>query len=141
MFRERREGTIHPLQNNGIVVVRFVHPRRDRPHGHGLRGKRNKEIAGVGLPGTEPAVVMDRGNDHRHPIMDRPDEVIGGAGDNGEGSNPLIRSRPLPVLPNARQRKRFAALLPYGIGSLGLTPRIAFHSKKLSTGTRHLRRL
>ena len=54
--------------------------------------------------------------------MDRPHEIAGGAGYDREGSDTLIRVGTLPVLPYASQCKRFAALLPDGVGAFWLDP-------------------
>ena len=54
--------------------------------------------------------------------MNRPHEIVGGTGYDGKGPDPFIRFRWLPILPDARQCKRFAALLPDGIGAFWLDP-------------------
>jgi transposase len=39
------------LENLGIIVLSFIHPRRDRPHHHGLGWERYEHIARVGFNG------------------------------------------------------------------------------------------
>src|SRR5262245_21761737 len=52
--------------------------------------------------------------------MNGPDEFIGARGDDRERPNPLIGARPLPVLPNAGERKRLAAFHSNRVGLLRL---------------------
>src|SRR3712207_7027410 len=69
MIRRPPRSTLFPYttlfrSQARIVVPVRVHPRRDRPHGHGLGGIRLQEVARVLLVG-QPAGVVGGPEDER----------------------------------------------------------------------------
>jgi hypothetical protein len=70
--------------------------------------KRLQQIAQVRL-GAEPARVLRDRNDGRHAVVDRPDQFVGGHGDDAERPLPLAILI-APVLPDAGDAEHAAAL-------------------------------
>jgi hypothetical protein len=66
--------------------------------------KRPQQIARVGL-GAEPARVLRDRDDGRHAVVDRPDQFVGGDGDDAERPLP-IAILIAPVLPDTGFRRR-----------------------------------
>ena len=55
------------------------------------------------------------GEDERHAVVDLPDKVIRGHGDDGKGANPLTALRLTPVLPNSGNGERCPVLHGNGV--------------------------
>src|SRR5215472_10342507 len=58
--------------------------------------------------GIEPAPIISASEDERHAIVDFSHQLICIGGDDCERSDPLTRSRVLPILPNATNAERIA---------------------------------
>src|SRR5438046_149925 len=62
-------GSARSCQNDQtcVVILRRVHPRRDRPRCHRISWVWPQQLLSVGLVNVQPAVVVVRIEDHRHP--------------------------------------------------------------------------
>jgi hypothetical protein len=86
------------LDDRGIVILRLVDPRRDRPHPHRRRRERSHQLVRIGFI-AQPTLIVARCNDQRHAAVDFSNQIIGVRGDDGEGASPFARDRVFPVVP------------------------------------------
>jgi len=99
----------HALQQRCVVVAHGVHA-----HGHGVvrhqrRGKWCEEIADIDVGHIEPALVVGRRHDHRHPVVQRREQRVGLRRDDRAGVEHLaLRRQPALRQPGEREE---AALL------------------------------
>src|SRR4051794_11602250 len=107
------------LQQISVVVLRRVHARRNRPDRHRIGGEGLEEVWPVRIEGEPPAVVF-RPEDRRHAVVNSPDKLVCGRGDDAEGSDPFPCGGVLPVLPKAGEAEGRAVLHRNGVGLLHL---------------------
>ena len=84
---------------------RRVHPGRDR-HRLELVGLRRTAKLGRWLTRGKPGLELVRGEDERHALVDRPHELIGSRGDDGEGLQRLLLTMIVPALPEPSKGDR-----------------------------------
>ena len=60
-----------------IVVAHRIHARRHRMPRHRGGRERREQVGNVEIGGVEPARVVLRRDDHRHPLVHRPQQVVG----------------------------------------------------------------
>src|SRR5262249_16212548 len=80
--------------------------------------------------GIQPRLVALPGQDHRHPVMDRRDHLVGRTRDDREGLE-LRAVRPSPPVPQPREPKRPLVLRhdPHRLLGLGPRPLLPFVKK------------